>query len=334
MARWRLRFGRRSAWIGLAVVAGFVVVGGSAALVGEQIRTSGESYGGGGTSSSAADYGPMAPQPSSRENSGSASDAAGGAPAAAPESAPQLSPDQDPSVQIGGVGRQLVRSAQLTLEVDDPNAVTGRVRTAAAAVQAEIAEEQSGTSGAYLTLRVPADSLDLLVDQVAGFGKVIDRSGQVADATETVVDLDARVRSQQSSVERIRVLLSQAQTIGDIVAIESELASREAELDSLTSRLASLRDQVAMSTLSISIQTPSTPVPVDGPGPAGFTDGLAAGWAGLVAVGTAVAAVFGFVLPLLPVVAIVVGLVWLVRRMVRGRRRPAPAASGTGDGGA
>jgi hypothetical protein len=108
------------------------------------------------------------------------------------------------------------------------------------------------------------------------------------------------------------------------VSIESELASREADLDALTSRLAVLRDQVAMSTLSVDLRGPAAPpVVVDEPAPAGWSSGLAAGWAGLQAVGTAAAAVAGFLLPMLPLVAVVLGLVWVVRRVVRGRR-PAP----------
>jgi hypothetical protein len=248
--------------------------------------------------------------------------------------APEIA--QVPGVPVGGVQRELVRSAQLTIEVDDSVARTRQVRTAAAALGALVVEEQASKGGAWLTLRVPSDALDRLIDEVAGLGTVVDRSGQVIDATEEVVDLDARVASQRASVDRIRALLTQAQTIGDIVAIESELASRQSELDSLTARLTALRDQVAMSTLTVDLRGPDAPVPPVDPGPGGFLDGLAAGWAGLLAVGTAAAAVAGFVLPLLPVVALVAGIGWLVRRVLRGRRRPAPAgpAASGADGGA
>ena len=105
---------------------------------------------------------------------------------------------------------------------------------------------------------------------------------------------------------RVRALLAQATSIGDVVAIESELARREADLDSLTNRLAALRDQVAMSTLSVELRTPSTAVRRRRPRAAGFSDGLDAGWRGLVALGTAVAAV-GFLLPFLPVLAVLSG---------------------------
>ena len=142
------------------------------------------------------------------------------------------------------------------------------------------------------------------------------------------MDFEARVASQQASVARVRALLVQATSIGDVVAIESELARREADLDSLTNRLAALRDQVAMSTLSVELHTPSTAVLDDDPRAAGFSDGLDAGWRGLVALGTAVAAVAGFLLPFLPVLAVLLGVGWLTRPLFRGRRAPAPAGPG------
>lgn len=251
--------------------------------------------------------------------------AAGSADASAP-----ADPGSAAGVPLGGVQRELIRSAQVRVEVDDAVARTRQVRAAAAAVGGLVVEEQSGDRSARLTLRVPADSLDRLIDDVGGLGGVVDRSARVSDVTEDVVDLDARVASQRASVDRVRALLARAQSIGDIVSIEAELAEREAELDSLTARLGALRDQVAMSTLTVDLHQPDAPA--GAPGTGGFTGGLAAGWAGLLTVGTAAAAVAGFLLPLLPLVAVVLGIVWLVRRTTRGRRTldpaPAPAAAG------
>lgn len=327
MARWRVGRPSRRAVIVTAVVVGVVVAGGSVAVLTND-GANRDSY----PTSAAAPAPAVAPGAyGSGSGSGSGYETESGGGESAPSSV--AGGTAKDSVAQGGTGissvqRDLVRSAQLTVDVDDPAARTRQVRTAAAAVGAIVVAEQSGTDNSYLTLRVPSDTLDRLVDEIAGLGTVVDRSAQVADATEEVVDLDARVRSQQASVDRIRALLAQATSIGDIVSIESELANREAELDSLTSRLAALRDQVALSTLTVDMRGPGTVVPpIAEPGPTGFTEGLAAGWAGLLAVGTAAAAVAGFLLPLLPLVAIVLGVAWVVRRVVRGRRAPTPPAA-------
>lgn len=233
-----------------------------------------------------------------------------------------------PGVPVGAVDRALVRTAQVSVEVADPAAAGRQVRTAVAAAGGFVTEEQSGTRGAVLVLRVPVAALDRLLDDVGTVGTVLERSGQVVDATEQVVDLDARVASQQASVARVRTLLAQAQSIGDVVAIESELSRREAELDSLTGRLAALRDQAALSTLTVDLRpAPDAAAGDEDDRALGFADGLGAGWDGLKAFALAVAVVIGFLMPLLPVLAMVVGVGWLVRRAARGRQRTDVAAA-------
>jgi hypothetical protein len=121
----------------------------------------------------------------------------------------------------------------------------------------------------------------------------------------------------------VRALLAEADSIGDVVAIESELARREAELDSLTARLKALRDQAALSTLTVDLRAADAPAADDRT--LGFGDGLGAGWDGLRAFGLAVALVAGFVLPFLPLLALLAGGAWLVRRALRNRKAaPAP----------
>jgi hypothetical protein len=262
-----------------------------------------------------------------------------GAAAAAPEAAVPL-PDGtgsgtddrtttggDPGRVPDGIGRDVVRTAQLTLQVADPTAATRGVRTAVAAAGGLVAEEQADTRGSWLVLRVPVAGLDKLVDDLAATGTVLARSSRAEDATEQVVDLDSRVATQQASVTRVRALLAQATSIGDIVAVESELARREADLDSLERRLATLRDRVAMSTLTVELRGPATTEP--GGSPPGFGSGLGAGWAGLKVIGTALAAAAGFLLPFLPLLAIGAAVGWFV---VRRRRTRRTSATGSGPG--
>jgi hypothetical protein len=216
------------------------------------------------------------------------------------------------------VGRDVVRTAELTVEVADPAAATRTVRTAASAAGGFVAEEQADAAGSWLVLRVPAAGLDRLVDDLAATGTVLLRSGRVEDATAQVVDLDSRVASQQASVTRVRALLAQARSIGDVVTVEAELARREADLDALERRLAAVRDRVALATLTVELR--AAPAPAPGAAPRGFGAGLGAGWAGLRAVGAALATAAGFVLPFLPLVAVGAGAVWAVRRR-RARRQ-------------
>lgn len=264
----------------------------------------------------------------SSSGSSSAGAAASVPRAAAPQTAEsQVGPADPGAVPVGGVARSLVRTAQLTVEADDPVAATRKVRTAVAGVAGTVGQESSTDTGAQMTVRVPADRLDQLIDAIGGFGHVTNRSAQVVDATEDVVDLDARVASQRASVERVRALLAQARSIGDVVSVESELTRREADLDSLTGRLAALKDQVALSTLTVDLEKgPTTTEP--NPQPVGFLAGLAAGWDGLKVVGAGAGTALGYVLPFVPVLAVLFALVGIGRRVARTRRTARPQEGG------
>ena len=326
-ARW---WRSRRVWVTGAVTVLALLVGGLAVLAWPAQR-----YGSGG---SAVSVSPSLGAPKPSGGSGSLADQAAATPESSTGSQPGrdaagASPQQVPGVPVGAGQRQLVRTAQLTLDVEESAAATRQVRTTAAAAGGMVVEEQTSERGAWLVLRVPADTLDRVLDDIAAIGKITARTSQVTDSTAEVVDLDARVASQQASVARVRALLAQATSIGDVVAIESELARREADLDSLTNRLAVLRDQVALSTLTVDLRAPSVGPVGDDDRAAGFSDGLAAGWSGLVALGTAAAAVVGFLLPFLPVLAVLIGLGWAARRMLRARRVVTAPGSGAAAGG-
>jgi hypothetical protein len=310
MSRTRLRRlgGRRGVLVGLLLVVVLGVVG--IFVLGGRERVT--------------DYGS-----STSESARPPSVVSGGGAASRDAAAPAPAQADPGSVPIGGVTRSLVRTAQLSVDADDPVAATRRVRAAVVGAAGTVSQESSSDSGAQLTIRVPADRLDQLIDSIAGLGHVTNRTSQVVDATEDVVDLGARVASQRAGVDRVRALLSEARSIGDVVAIESELTRREADLDSLTGRLNALKDQVALSTLVVDVdKAPITKT--DAPQPTGFLAGLAAGWDGLQATASATGAIIGFLVPFLPVVALLLGLVWLGRRIARTRRTPAGGTEGPG----
>ena len=73
------------------------------------------------------------------------------------------------------------------------------------------------------------------------------------DVTTQVIDTDVRVRAQEGSLRRVEQLLARAESLKDIIWIESQLTSRQAELDSLKSQQAWLTDQTRESTITIDI---------------------------------------------------------------------------------
>jgi hypothetical protein len=75
-------------------------------------------------------------------------------------------------------------------------------------------------------------------------GLPLKRESKAQNVTEQVVDIEGRLRTSTASAERLRALMADARSTGDIVSLEGELAKRETEVESLQGQLRVLSSQV------------------------------------------------------------------------------------------
>ena len=101
------------------------------------------------------------------------------------------------------------------------------------------------------------------MDAFGSLGDVEQRSQKSEDVTTKVIDNDARVRAGERSIRQIEALLSRAEKLGDIIAIETDLARRQADLDSLKQQQAWLEDQTSLSTINVYLSRPWPTRPAD-----------------------------------------------------------------------
>lgn len=100
-----------------------------------------------------------------------------------------------------------------------------------------------------LTLRIPKDRLDGFLNLVSDIANVVRRSESVDDVTLTYVDMASRRNALRTEQERLLELLEQADTIEDILTIESRLSDVRYQLESMESRLRTIDNQVDYSTV-------------------------------------------------------------------------------------
>jgi Domain of unknown function (DUF4349) len=221
------------------------------------------------------------------------------------------------------VSRSVIYNGAITVRVHEVQ----QAATAAAAlavggyVSGDNRTENGGQSVATVVLRVPAAQFTGTMDALHRLGQEKSRQVSTQDVTGQVVDVNARLKTEQASVDRIRALLAQATTVGQIVSIESELTQREADLESLEAQLRSLTDLTALSTITATLLGPEAAVtkPVK---QTGFVAGLKAGWHAFVVSMTALVNIIGAVLPFALIIGVPLYVLW---RMLRRRRTPRPA---------
>ena len=169
-------------------------------------------------------------------------------------------PGERPVAEITAlfVGRQIIKTGDIVVEAADVRATTLDVIDTVAANGGAIfgQETQSDpTPRTVLTIRVQPVDFDALVaaiTRVPGVG-VVSESTTSDDVTEVVIDLDARIVAAESSVARVQALLDDAGDLNTIFQLEEELASRQADLERLLGQRKTIGDQVALSTITLTI---------------------------------------------------------------------------------
>lgn len=272
--------------------------------------------------------------------------AVGGAPSGVDGSAPEMSDRgaaesseiapgaaSDSALQSADAGtdREIISTANATVEVDDVADAVAEI-TALAEAHGGFAEstdigksasvydtgDRVATDSGYgwISVRVPASDLPAVIDGLTETGDVLSSSIARQDVTSTSIDLKARVDALTASVQRLTELMAQSGSVSELIEAEVALTDRQAELQSYQQQLSALEDQVSMSTLQVQLSSADAP----SADPAGFGDGLAAGWQGLIVSLNALVIALGFIIPWAAVVAVIVLVIWLIRRSRRIRR--------------
>jgi hypothetical protein len=243
---------------------------------------------------------------------------------------PQDAPGQPPLVT-----RDVVKTASMTISVAHPAEAADKaavlVATANGRVDNRSEDAGSGTGRARssVVLRVPAAKLDDVLGQLKALGTVEHVEITSDDVTSQRVDLDARIKALQTSVDRLLGIMRDAKDPDALIKAEGALSERQAELDSLRAQREALGDRIDYSTVNVSFVAET----IGGPAPTeyrGFFGQIERGWDGLVSVVGNLVLLFGLLLPWLAVLAVAGAIVYAVVRLARGRRSeptpPQPAA--------
>lgn len=194
----------------------------------------------------------------------------------------------------------------------------------------EVAAEETGTDDGEvdrvrMEIRVPHQRFDDLMTALAELGELRSTTRSAEDVSTEVIDTRTRVRSQERSIARIQSLLAQADSLNQVIAIESQLASRQADLESLKAQLTWLQDQTALSTITLSLAPTDEKAAPEEDDDSGFLAGLANGWDGLTAVATGLATGAGTALPFVLTLGVLTVPLWLLVRRRSGRQRTTAA---------
>ncbi|MDQ3679068.1 MAG: DUF4349 domain-containing protein [Actinomycetota bacterium] len=212
----------------------------------------------------------QAPQSQDAPASGTVSPAPAPAPAPPPpqlfrsRSADRTTAGRTPPVPEPGppspFGPRIARTAYLQVRVDkgrfderwrQAESIAGRYGGNVATSSAQ--EVEGRLARGNLTLHVPADKLQGVLDEMRGLGTPVQLTSAATDVSGQLVDYEARLRAAQANEAALLDLARQARSLEDNLALRPRLQEARREIESLQAQRASLQGQVDLATVTASL---------------------------------------------------------------------------------
>lgn len=165
-------------------------------------------------------------------------------------------------------GRKLIKNVNLNVETEQFDVLVPGLENRIAALGGYIEDMSSYSRNdhyssdyvgtrylryASMTVRIPKQNLDAFLDEVGEQSNIVSRSENVTDVTLQYVDLESHKKALTTEQSRLLQLMEQAESVEDIITIESRLSEVRYQLESMESQLRTYDNKIDYSTVYLYI---------------------------------------------------------------------------------
>jgi hypothetical protein len=176
---------------------------------------------------------------------------------------PTDSPPAAPSSQ------KIIKTADLSLEVkkfEDASREVDRLVTRYRGFYADnrVTQNDDGTTGAHIVVRVPQGSFEALYADLKKLGRVKAENAKGEDVTEKYTDLSARIRNSEALEKSLLVLLDEKKKnakMSEIIEVQRELAKVREEIEKMLGTLRVMDNQIDFGTIYLTLAERTRSVP-------------------------------------------------------------------------
>lgn len=168
--------------------------------------------------------------------------------------------------------RKLIRNISMSVETREFEELVEKIhqRTAFFGGYIEYSSTYNGsnysgsrTRNSTMTLRIPAAKMDEFLSEVAEASNVVQRDENVNDVTLNYVDMESHKNALKAQEKRLLEMMDKAETIEDLITLESRLGDIRYQIESMESQLRTYDNQVDYATLRLSITEVEELTPVE-----------------------------------------------------------------------
>lgn len=152
--------------------------------------------------------------------------------------------------------KKIIKTANLTLEINNFKAYTDRLRQTVKQSGGYIGQEQQTQSASVIentvTIKVPVNKFDDLLQQLpADSDKVVEKRISSEDVTREFVDTRLRLETKKEARERYLELLRRAGSMKDVLAVQEVIDGLQEEMDAAAGQVAYMSHSAAFSTINL-----------------------------------------------------------------------------------
>ncbi len=158
--------------------------------------------------------------------------------------------------------RKLITTADVSTETDDVEAFVSRTEKKIEALGGYVESSSIYNDSDYyrdsyksadITARVPSDKFKEFMNDVEGSSNVTSRSINTRDVTLEYTDTEAQERALSAEQKSLENMMAHAETMEDIIAIQSQLTDVRYRLDSIRSQLRVYDNDISYSKVYINV---------------------------------------------------------------------------------
>ena len=105
----------------------------------------------------------------------------------------------------------------------------------------------------YYVVRLPSENFDAFCSAVGGLAQINTISRSAEDVSEYYYDLESRLATQRTKLDRLQTLLEQATEMEDIISLEHTISDTELYIENLTGSLRKYDSLVGYATVNITL---------------------------------------------------------------------------------
>ncbi len=161
-------------------------------------------------------------------------------------------PSQPRVVKTAALTVSVTKAASVATAARDANSIVERHGGFVANTETRTGEDASSS----LTLRVPVAAYDATLTELRRLGDVSNETLGGQDVTNTLVDLDARLRSLRAQETALNGLMAKANTVGETLQVAQAVADVRTQIEQLAAQQKNLSDQADFATITLSVVGP------------------------------------------------------------------------------